>query len=226
MNSSRYYLRQFVQEAAIATPARALVLDAGAGDCCYRTFFSHAQYESADFAQVNDKLYGELTYTCDLTDIPVADGRYRTILCTQVLAHLPAPQLALQELYRILEPGGQLFLTAPLFFHENEQPHDYHRFTQYGLRNVIEQAGFSVECIQWLEGYCGTLAYQLGMAARQLPITRHAYGGGLTGVMGVAISALTRPLFAALSLCYSRLDRANRCTDAGMCKNYAVIANR
>jgi SAM-dependent methyltransferase len=225
VNSSRYYLEKFISQAAAATPCGALILDAGAGDCRYKKYFGHAQYESADFAQAN-KSYGELTYICDITDIPVSDGRFQTVLCSQVLAHLPNPGAALCELFRVLHPGGRLFLTAPLFFQENEAPYDFYRFTQYGLQHAFATAGFRIESLDWLEGYCGTLGYQLGMASRQLPSTGSAYGGGVLGMTAAGMSLLARPTFALLSRIYSNLDRRHRWTKSGMCKNYAVVALR
>lgn len=53
VNSSRFYLSKFVQEAAQSLPQCAIVLDAGAGNCPYRHFFTHIQkYESADICLV------------------------------------------------------------------------------------------------------------------------------------------------------------------------------
>ncbi|MHC4805510.1 MAG: hypothetical protein ACYTBX_04500 [Planctomycetota bacterium] len=72
INSSRNYLDDFAKEAALSVPEGALVLDAGAGHCPYKHHFSDATYESADFCEV-DKKYGDITYVCDLTSVPVED---------------------------------------------------------------------------------------------------------------------------------------------------------
>ena len=222
-NSSRDYLQDFVKEAATSLPAGALVLDAGAGDGRYKPLFSRARYESADFCQV-DKEYGEITYVCDLASIPVEEGRYDLVLLTQVLEHIPEPQAVLAEANRVLRDDGEIWLSAPLFYEEHEAPHDYYRYTQYGLRHLLESAGFTVKRIAWLEGYYGTLAYQLATAARALPLQPAQYGGVLIGLAAVALALLLKPLFLLLSLVFYRLDRKEKHTSSGQCKNHVAVA--
>ena len=109
VNASRAHLREAVRRFARGTKRGMLVLDAGAGTSPYRKLFKHARYEAADFAELGTK-YAPLDYVCDLTDIPVEDGRFDRVLFNQVLEHLPAPGAAMAELHRVLRPGGRLFL--------------------------------------------------------------------------------------------------------------------
>jgi SAM-dependent methyltransferase len=223
LNSSRVHLEAFVRRAADSVPQGSRVLDAGAGDCRYAHLFGGKSYESADFGKV-EKTYGRLTYECDLTSIPVESERYDLALLTQVLEHLPDPLAALKELHRILKPGHRLWLSQPLYYEEHEQPYDFYRYTQFGLRHLLLSAGFRVEEMFWLEGYVGTLAYQLELASRSLPMKPAHYGGGVAGVAAGAIAVLLRPALFALSQVYARLDARHRYTGSGHCKNYCVIA--
>ncbi len=75
INPSRVRLREVNSEFAASIPDGAVVLDAGAGKAPYRDLFKHAQYETADFEQV-DKEYAPSTYVCDLTAIPGQDARF------------------------------------------------------------------------------------------------------------------------------------------------------
>lgn len=221
-NTSRWYLERFVARAAASLPAGARVLDAGAGDCPYRGYFEHVAYESADFCQV-DKAYGRIDHVCDLRSIPVEDARFDAVVLTQVLEHLPEPGAVLRELRRVLRDGGRLWLSAPLFYEEHEVPHDYFRYTRYGLQHLLKEAGFVVEEIDWLEGYFGTLAYQAHRASSLLPATRHTAGpvGRLMlGAGGIAV----RPLLRALAWGFRWLDIRYKVTDVGQCKNYTVVA--
>ncbi len=147
INSSRWYLEQWITELAASIPAGSRVLDAGAGRCPYRRLFSHVEYQTADFCQV-DKEYGQIDFVCNLETIPAASEQYDFVLCTQVFEHLPRPHVVIGELYRLLKPGGKLFASAPLFYEEHEKPYDFFRYTQFGLRHLLEAAGFSVREVE------------------------------------------------------------------------------
>ncbi|MBV9761126.1 MAG: methyltransferase domain-containing protein [Acidobacteriaceae bacterium] len=218
INSSRVYLEQFIRRAAASVPPGSLILDAGAGESTpYRSLFGHLKYESADTA-------GDATYKGDIASLPVKGNRFDLILSTQLLEHVPQPAAVLGELFRVLKPGCRLWLTTPLFYEEHMQPYDYFRYTRFGLRRLFEDAGFQIEEIGELEGYFGTLAYQLDVASRSLPRRLAPNGGGLRGAVGSAVAVLFRPVSAILARFYSRLDCSAKFTDAGQCKNYSVIA--
>ena len=225
-NSSRKYLLDFARQAASSIPPGAAVLDAGAGKSPYKHLFVEARYESADFCQVDQKTYGDITYVCDLSHIPVPDGNYDLVLLTQVLEHVPEPRLVLQEINRVLKPGGVLWLSAPLYFEEHDIPFDFYRYTQYGLKHQLDTAGFNIERLTWLEGYYGTLSHQLINAYRALPLRPRDYGGGIGGIFASVAAFLLKPAFAFFSLFYAILDVRHKYTARGQCKNYTVVARK
>ena len=45
--------------------------------------------------------------------MPFANATFEYVLCHHALEHIPAPQLALQEIARVLKPGGGLSLAVP-----------------------------------------------------------------------------------------------------------------
>jgi ubiquinone/menaquinone biosynthesis C-methylase UbiE len=45
----------------------------------------------------------------DICDLPFEDNQYDVILCNHVLEHIPDDTKAMQELYRVLKPGGWPF---------------------------------------------------------------------------------------------------------------------
>lgn len=68
----------------------------------------------------------------DITNIPLADCSQDYILCTEVLEHLSEPEKALNEMAKLLKPGGELILTAPFASMTHFAPHFYCAgFSQY-----------------------------------------------------------------------------------------------
>ena len=225
-NSSRAYLHRFLTRAGQEVQPGELVLDAGSGRAPYRDLFGHARYETADFLAVKGKTYTEQDYVCDLADIPVEDARFDHVLLTQVLEHIPEPRAVLAELYRVLKPGGTLWLTAPLFYAEHEKPYDFYRYTQFGLRHLLEGAGFAVREVEWMEGYLGTLSYQARLMSKVLPSTRADYGGGARGAALALAAKAARRAGPRLADGLARLDLRFKFTGRGLPKNYQVVATK
>lgn len=158
----RHLVNEFVKRAASSVRPSELILDAGAGECAYAPLFSHARYESADLA-VGDAAwnYGRLTYRCDLTAIPTDSGRFDHVLCTQTLEHVPDPRGVVREFARVLKTGGSLWLTAPFGSPMHQEPHDYWRYTEHGLRSLLSREGFVVEEVLPCGGYFVHLNHEL-----------------------------------------------------------------
>lgn len=135
---------EFIAAVAAATPKGSRVLDAGAGSCRYRPLFPHCEYRTQDFSQYvgNDHRYGDIDFVCDITQIPVPDGSFDLVLCTEVFEHIPRPDVALRELARLLKPGGLLVITAPLGSAIHMPPyHFYGGFSPYWYRYFFAPAG-------------------------------------------------------------------------------------
>jgi SAM-dependent methyltransferase len=75
----------------------------------------------------------------DAQALGIRDAAFEVVLCTEVLEHLPEPQKAIDEIFRVLEPGGSLLLTTRFLFPIHDAPHDYFRFTKYGLRHLLRR---------------------------------------------------------------------------------------
>ncbi len=102
--------------------------------------------------------------------IPAVDASFDSALCTAVLEHLEEPELALQECYRVLKPGGVAIYSVPFIWHLHEEPRDFYRFSKYGLDYLFKKVGFEVVEIKALSGFWVTfgqlLVYNLYRANR------------------------------------------------------------
>lgn len=105
----------------------------------------------------------------DAQALGLCGGTFDIVLCTEVLEHLPEPQKAIDEMFRVLKPGGTLLLTTRFLFPIHDAPHDYFRFTKYGLRYLLR--GFEILELQEETDSVGTMAVllqRLGMQAETL----------------------------------------------------------
>jgi SAM-dependent methyltransferase len=75
---------------------------------------------------------------CDAHHLPFVSNSVPVILCTEVLEHCHAPQQVISEFFRVLQPGGKLILTTRFIFPLHDVPHDYFRYTLYGLVHLMK----------------------------------------------------------------------------------------
>jgi SAM-dependent methyltransferase len=151
-----------VERFANALPAGVRLLDAGAGEGQYEHYFNRQRYCGVDLA-VGDAAwdYTRLDAIADLTALPFRDGAFHAALNVVTLEHLREPGLALQEIGRTLERGGRLLIAAPHEWEVHQAPHDYFRYTRYGLQHLLERAGFEVSEMRAVGGYFRLVARRL-----------------------------------------------------------------
>lgn len=118
------------------------VLDVGCGNKPYLPFLAaHAGtylgVDAVDGPRVNRVGVAE--------NLPFGDGEFDVVICTQVLEHVDDPAQALAEIYRVLAPGGVVFLsTHGVFIYHPDPPtsdRDYWRWTHSGLLRIFRQSG-------------------------------------------------------------------------------------
>jgi SAM-dependent methyltransferase len=138
------------------------VLDAGAGEGRFKSYFAHTRYMPVDLA-IGDQTwdYGNLDAIVDLENLAFVDGVYDAVICTQVLEHVKNPLQVITELARVLKPGGQLFLSAPQSWYQHQKPHDYFRFTSFALAHLFAQSNLEPQFIKPMGGYFWFLSFQL-----------------------------------------------------------------
>jgi len=123
---------------------RGRTLDVGAGKLAWRDLIS--QHSTAYISGDLNREHADLDVLFDATkEYPFADAVFDTVFCCSVLEHVKEPWRALAEMWRILTPGGTLIISVPFVFYLHGQPHDYYRFTRYGVAYLAERAGFNTE---------------------------------------------------------------------------------
>lgn len=120
--------------------ARGTLLDAGAGYLHNKPLaILHCdKYVSMDITPATS----DLDYIGDIQNMEgTPSGSYDTILLTDVLEHVPRPSDAMKECHRILRPNGTLIGSCPYLSRLHMEPHDYQRFTKYGLAHLLDNVG-------------------------------------------------------------------------------------
>lgn len=197
---------QFIDELA-RTPPGATVLDLGAGEAELRARLAHVRYIAIDRGVGHAGWdYSALDAVADATGVPLLDGSVDVIVCKQVLEHLPEPVRALREMARVLKPGGRVLLSTNQQWPQHQQPHDFFRFTSFGLRYCFEQAGLTVESVEPMGGAFSVLLFQLSQVLAPHIWARSDRGARIAAVVlkpfGWLMKALM-PLVTALD----KLDR-------------------
>jgi SAM-dependent methyltransferase len=133
-------LEAAVTEAKRGMPIGArVVLDIGCGQKPYADLFADCIHVGLNNS-IEDAAPDVIG---DATRLPIASHRVDLVFCTQVLEHVIEPWSLVRECFRVLKPGGWLVLSAPFYWPLHEEPHDYFRFTRYGLESMIMGAGFT-----------------------------------------------------------------------------------
>jgi SAM-dependent methyltransferase len=143
-------------------PDETRVLDAGAGEGSYKDHFVQHRYVGLDLG-IGDTAwnYSSLDVVADLQQIPFGAASFGGALSVVTLEHVREPACVLAEIARVLEPGGRLLLVVPHEWEEHQEPHDYYRYTRYGLRYLLERAGLAVDSIEPVGGYFRLLSRRL-----------------------------------------------------------------
>ena len=136
---------------AALAEVRGQILDVGCGGRPYESFVSpgvrYFGVDAQSTASSQPDVWGSAG------KLPFRDGCFNSVLCTQVLEHVPDPGLVVQEIARVLRPGGRLILTAPQTWCLHEAPWDFFRFTRYGLERLCREAGLSPHVVRTQGGF-------------------------------------------------------------------------
>lgn len=135
-------LRELSRDVAWALECfgRGTLLDVGCGERPYSGCRSQVTQWIGLDADTNSS--ADITGSADA--VPLPDATIDTVLCTQVLEHVAEPENAFAELHRVLRPGGMLILSVPQYWPLHEEPYDFRRYTEIGLRALATKGGFSV----------------------------------------------------------------------------------
>jgi len=150
LDPAKTRIHVFLKEEAEKLPDDIYILDVGAGKRTYEELFKRQKYQSCD---VKDGFYKHShDFFCKSDDIPQPNETYHAVILTQVLEHVPNPYKALNEIYRILKPGGIILASAPLNSPLHGEPWHFFHFTHYALLKLAEESNLEIIQIEKIGG--------------------------------------------------------------------------
>ena len=108
-----------------------LVLQIGAGvDTC----------DNPNLSKTDAYVYSKaLDCVVDAHAMPFADASLDYVYSLAVFEHLHTPWVVADEIFRVLKPGGRVYVLAAFFQHIHAYPHHYFNMTDMGLRRIFSK---------------------------------------------------------------------------------------
>ncbi len=88
----------------------------------------------------------DLTRPFEEIEATLNGQRFRTIFCLSVLEHCSQPFAMADNMTRLLEPDGRIYVSVPFAWKFHGYPSDYWRFTHEGVKQLFPNIEFDVNC--------------------------------------------------------------------------------
>ncbi len=136
----RHSIKQFVEIATQTLPIAEPVYEFGSyqvpgqeGFADLRPLFPDKAYVGSDMREGPG-----VDRILDLHKLDLADACVGTVLCLDTLEHVEYPHRAMEEIYRVVSPGGIALISSVMKFPIHDYPYDYWRFTPEAFRSLLK----------------------------------------------------------------------------------------
>ncbi|MEJ0024616.1 MAG: methyltransferase domain-containing protein [Rhizomicrobium sp.] len=177
------------------------LLDLGCGRKPYRPLFANvSEYVGVDVeVSGHETKRMEVDVYYDGKTLPFPDDHFDGIFSSEVFEHVFNLPAILNELHRVLRPGGIMLITVPFAVEEHEVPYDFGRYSSFGLKHILETAGFEIRIQEKRGTFIAALTqYVVSYLARRWPLSKStAVRLIVTPILFAPINAIGM-LFAAI----------------------------
>jgi SAM-dependent methyltransferase len=134
---SRKNLHNFLDHQFAVIPPGAIVANIGSGGKVEEQLRHWARKTGFEVRSMDiDNARGP-DLVCDITQPHLPPESFDVLVIAEVLEHVTDPHAAARGIQHLLKPSGRVILTVPFLFPIHDRPHDYFRYTQYGLAHLF-----------------------------------------------------------------------------------------
>lgn len=134
------------------------LLDFGCGNKPYKHYLKVDAYIGIDIQKIgHDHSQEQIEIFYDGKTIPLESASFDSVFSSEVFEHVFNLNDILKEINRVLKTGGNLLITLPFVWYEHETPHDYARYTSFGIKYILEQNGFEIVTIEKSSNFTETV---------------------------------------------------------------------
>lgn len=176
-NLDKYYIRTAIFNAIEKTlpQLKGDLLDIGCGKLPYKDYIlKNSEVKRYVGLEIENALVYDKNvkpdYTWDGRNMPFESNYFDCAFATEVLEHCPDPRIVLNEVLRVLKPGGIFFFTVPFLWNLHEVPNDEYRYTPFSMERLLRTSGFSEISVVATGGWHASMAQMTGLWLRRAPM--------------------------------------------------------
>ena len=152
------------------------LLDLGCGSKPYEDIFEDEEYIGVDIeVSGHDHSTSRIDKFYDGKVIPFSDHQFDSVFSSEVFEHVFNLEELLEEISRVLKPGGKLAFTCPFVWDEHEKPYDFARYTSFAIKHLLHKHKFKLIILKKSTGYVETVMQMLAAYFWQHVLPKNKY---------------------------------------------------
>ena len=121
------------------------MLDFGCGNKPYKHLFNVDKYIGIDIENpAHDHSAEPVDFFYDGTHIPFEQNYFDCAFASEVFEHVFNLDEVLDEINRVMKKDGVLLFTIPFVWYQHEKPNDFARYTEFGIRHLLNRHHFEI----------------------------------------------------------------------------------
>ena len=134
---SRFNLERFILKGLPTDHEEMKILFVGSGGSLNE--FIAQKYVRAEIITIDIDPKREPDLVMDVTQLTFENETFDLVFTLEVLEHVKEPWLAVANLFNVLKPNGKVVVSTPFILGIHDEPYDFYRYTQYGLRYLFRE---------------------------------------------------------------------------------------